>query len=770
MAQGNNGNFLTIPSQEGLFKTVRVERSEDNSNDEEEEETEEDVRLIPRSSPVPRKRGSSIADETAEYMRIRLGLPDRRVSFADSTGAELFDVRTFVPFDSDEEDDSRWEEEEARYQKSYREPTYRVWPEFQALGGTELLLAVHTNKLEVESVSSVPDEPLSFEVIIRVLNISFHKSVYVRSTMDGWINHFDYPAEYVQGSNDSETDKFSVKLSFASPYLFNGARIDFVVRYETSDGEFWANNSGRNYSVTLLQSYEDETVQTTIEEKTELRGILKPPRYRADIGYDDSDDGGDDPSSTECEEADNQASFAQPPIVQPDIDIEAAKNVSSSPESTRNSSEAGCSLSTSDTPFGEQLPLESMSSSNSPQTEESGHQPLILSIPQSQSTQQSSEAQDQVDNVVPSVSLSLPTVLIHCYDDPKTTKDEFKDTNKPNQSLHPQKDDFQLEILVQVPFEFGQPSLAGIPDTPHIQEEGVKDVKEKEDIEENEGTLEDMLEEPRQSIEEDKTGTNFHMLEEAKPPPSSNEVNNTTEGMEKLSLSKLQHTLKEGIQEHKVELVSLFRVETTKAVELESTKMDDEETDVLVASCLSPSHLGPTRQNRETQSLLIKSTSDKLAIMQHQQEEVFILDPSVIDSVLLEDPKLDNQTISMCTSEHPTSKQEKPKPVSVSETSPTDFDLQPSAVHSSAEDDLTFQGDEPSTAPYQTCKNSENQHALPRTGTEQSQISKDQTEVTLDTCLMVSVTFFSAVICLAVGIREPSVFLYVGLFLLSFWF
>lgn len=444
--------------------------------------------------------------------------------------------------------------------------------------------------------------------------------------------------------------------------------------------------------------------------------------------------------------------------------------MSSSPESTRNSSKAGCSQSTSDTPFGEQLPLGSISSSNSPQTEESGLQPFILSIPQSQSTQQSSEAQDQIYNVVPSVSLSLPAVLIHCYDDPETTKDELKDSNKPNQSLHPQKDDFQLETLVQVPFEFGQPSLSEIPGTPHIQDEGMKDVKEKEDIEENEGTLEDMQE--SQNIEEDKTGTNFHMLEEAKQPPSSNEVNNTTEGMEELSLLKIQHTLKEGIQEQKVELVSLFRVETTKAVEVESTKMDDEETDVLVASCLSPSHLGPTRQNRETQSLLIQPMSDKLAIMQHRQEEVFILDPSVIDSVLLEDPKLDNQTISMCTSEHPTSKQEKPKLVSVSETSPTDFDLQPTSVHSLAEDDFTFQGDEdePSTAPYQTCKNSETQHALPRTGTELSQISKDQTEVTLYTCLMASVTFFSAVICLAVGIQEPSIFLYVGLFLLSFWF
>lgn len=429
--------------------------------------------------------------------------------------------------------------------------------------------------------------------------------------------------------------------------------------------------------------------------------------------------------------------------------------MSSSPESTRTSSKAGCPLSTSDTPFGEPLPLESVSSSNLPQTEESGLQPLILPFPQSQSTQQSSEAQDQVHNVVPSMFLSLPAVLIHPYDGPETTKDEFEDSNKPT---HAQKDDFQLEILAQVPFEFGQPSLAGFPDTTHIQEEGMKDDKVKEDIEENDCTSEDMLEKPSQNIGEDKTGTNFHVLEEAKQPPPSNEVNNTTEDMEKLSLSKnLQHTLEEGIQEQKVELV-------TKAVEVESTKLDDEETDVLVASCLSHSHLVPTRQDRETQSLLIHSTSDKPATIQHQQEEELVLDP-----ILHKDPKLDNQTISMCTPEHQ-SKQEKPKLVSVSETSPTAFDLQPSTVHSSAEDDLTSEGEEPSTAPYQTCKDSETQHTLPRDGTELSQISKDQTEVTLDTCLMVSMIFFSAVICLAVGIREPSALLCVGLFLLSLWF
>lgn len=450
--------------------------------------------------------------------------------------------------------------------------------------------------------------------------------------------------------------------------------------------------------------------------------------------------------------------------------LQSAKNLSSSPESTRTSSTAGCPQSTSDTPLGEPLALESMSSNSLPQTEESGLQPLTQSIPQSHSTQPFSEPQDQVYNVGPSLSLPLPAVLIHHYDHLETTKDEFEDSSKPDQSLHSQKDDFHTEMLAQVPFALSQPSLAGFPDMPQIQEEGMKNVKEKEDFVEKDATLADVLEEPSRNVEEDKTGTCFHMLEEAKQPPSSKEVNHANKDAEKLNLSEgIQHPLEEGIQEQKVELVSSVRVDTTKTIEVESTKMDDEETDGLEASCLFPSHFGPTRPDKESQSSLLDLDSDKPATMQHQQEEELVLDPSKLASIHPEDPKLDNQTITTCVPEHPTSKPEKPELISISETSPTTFDLQPSTVNSSAEDDLTFEGDETSTAPYKTCKDPETQHTLPRPGTA-SQISKDQTEVSLDACLMVSTTFFSAVICLAVGIQEPSVFLCVGLFLLSLWF
>ncbi|XP_056629235.1 protein phosphatase 1 regulatory subunit 3A [Triplophysa dalaica] len=769
MAQGSNNNFLTIPSQEDLFRTVRVERSDEENNsspfnDEDDEETEEDARLIPRCSPVPRKRGPSIADETAEYMRIRLGLPDRRVSFADSTGGgELVDVRVFVPFDSEEEDESRWMEEEARYQKAYQEPTYRVLPEFQALTGTELVLSVHTNKLEVESVTSVPDEPLAFKVLIRVLNVSFQKSVYVRSTMDGWITHFDYPADYVQGSNDDETDMFSVKLSFSPPYLFNGARINFVVRYETSDGEFWANNSGQNYSVTLLQSYEEDNTQSSYEENIELRGILKPPRYRANTDYDESNDEEDDLRSNEFEPAENKTSFGQRNVVQPEIDIDTAKNLSSPPQSTRSLSRAGCPLSTTASLQGEPLPLESTSSYKSPQDETTDEtvQSSTLHKSQSQSTSQFCESLVDVFNVV--LSMPVPTVFVHPCDE----NYESEDSNKPDHSLHPQQDDIHPEIPVQVPFELGQHLSGRFSDAPHIQEED--DLKKKYVVciqSEIDGTGMNVVEEQSQNVGEEKTENYFDKLEESVPPPFSKSVKNyhTTEDVEEQSVTMTvyslieaqYHPLETGIQEQEVEFVSLVTAETSKTVEVmltvESTKKGGEEMDGLAASCL--------QQDRETHSAPICPPEDtsnhELNITQEEPNE---------------DPNNGEQGNPVSTSNHQTTAQETSELASISETSSMALDIafypQPSTVLSSAQEDLTCQGDKSSVIAIQTCKDLETTLPLPRETGNMSTVSKNETEVILERCVTASFTCFSAAVLLAVGFQDPSIFLVVGLFLLS---
>nr|XP_046200150.1 uncharacterized protein si:ch211-167b20.8 [Oncorhynchus gorbuscha] len=335
-------SFLTIPSQEGLFTKVKKEGSSGeggcydegqcNSDEEYEDREETNVRLIPRCSPIPRKRGRSIYDETAEYLKIKDAIPSRRVSFADTTGRDLTDVKEFVQFDSDDEDDARWEEEEAKYRPKIREPTYRINPEWTIPTAAALTKAVHINKVEVESVSPIEDEPLAFIVFIRVLNISFNKTVCIRSTMDSWSTYFDCPADYVQG--DGETDKFSFKLSFCPPYLHHGARIEFVVRYETPDGDYWANNSQLNYSVTLLVSYEDDVAQASPFDMPDLTSILKT---ESSYSMEDSDyfaqfpEKGEDEPVTKPVPDMLKPSPQCPVILQPELDIETADDIPSSP-------------------------------------------------------------------------------------------------------------------------------------------------------------------------------------------------------------------------------------------------------------------------------------------------------------------------------------------------------------------------------------------------------------------------------------------------------
>ncbi|XP_056280035.1 uncharacterized protein si:ch211-167b20.8 isoform X2 [Pseudoliparis swirei] len=333
-------SFLSIPSEEGLFTTIKTGKSAeeavcrshlnddyDEDDEDDEDDNAEDVRLIPRCSPVPRKRGHSIHDETAEYMRMHFALPaGKRVFFADTTGGDLVDVKEFVAFDLDDEKESaRWEEEEAKYRKPQRQPSYRVQPEFNAPAAGALLQAVHCNKVEVEQMSTAETEPLAFSGVIRVLNVSFHKAVYIRSTMDSWATYFDHPAEYVQGSHDGNTDQFSFKLSFAPPYTTHGSRIEFVVRYETSDGDYWANNSSMNYVVTLLLSYEDDSTRTN-NDLQQVRGIMRPP---TDYSMNDDFDSEDEQEKDEEEARTSRSGLFRPTavcpvIVHPEIDIEIA--------------------------------------------------------------------------------------------------------------------------------------------------------------------------------------------------------------------------------------------------------------------------------------------------------------------------------------------------------------------------------------------------------------------------------------------------------------
>lgn len=219
-------NFLGVPGLSSL--------------DVDDDEGEVVIGIRPKSSPLPRRK-SSVSDEDSEPEPPLCG--SRKVSFADAKGLSLVQVKEFdtwnVPklpgYDSSDGEGKDAEE----YLLS---PVTFSLP----LSTEELFLKVREQKVELETIELIPGTTI-LKGVIRVLNISFDKAVYVRTTLDTWSSHFDLLAEYIPSTSDSLMDCFSFKLTLVPPFGEQGARVDFCLRYETSVGTFWANNNDRNY-------------------------------------------------------------------------------------------------------------------------------------------------------------------------------------------------------------------------------------------------------------------------------------------------------------------------------------------------------------------------------------------------------------------------------------------------------------------------------------------------------------------------------------------
>lgn len=84
---------------------------------------------------------------------------------------------------------------------------------------------------------------------IKVKNINFEKSVFVRCTFDGWKSEQDIQTTYVPNSSSvSHFDTFSFTMN-VSKSLGTKDKMEFCVCYTCADQQFWDNNKGSNYVV-----------------------------------------------------------------------------------------------------------------------------------------------------------------------------------------------------------------------------------------------------------------------------------------------------------------------------------------------------------------------------------------------------------------------------------------------------------------------------------------------------------------------------------------
>ncbi|XP_075225153.1 glycogen binding subunit 76A [Lycorma delicatula] len=81
---------------------------------------------------------------------------------------------------------------------------------------------------------------------VRVKNIDFHKSVYIRYSIDNWKSFADLQGKYIPDSCDGFSDKFMFVLY---AHMLNiGQRLEFAVRYHARGSQYWDNNYGANYT------------------------------------------------------------------------------------------------------------------------------------------------------------------------------------------------------------------------------------------------------------------------------------------------------------------------------------------------------------------------------------------------------------------------------------------------------------------------------------------------------------------------------------------
>ncbi|KAM9206015.1 protein phosphatase 1 regulatory subunit 3A isoform 2-T2 [Mergus octosetaceus] len=225
------------PSRVSKANLLEVPTVNDFSS--EDEDVKPDIKH--RFSPLPRRRNSASSEEEEADTPTTIA---RKVSFADAFGFDLVSVKEFDTWEVPNTAQNNDLEDEVFPQEEFFLSQLFTLPASQE----ELLQKVREQKVLLESIVFLPGITC-MNGIIRVLNVSFEKQVYVRMTLDDWVSYYDIIAEFMPNSCGSETDQFCFKISLVPPYQRDGAKVEFCIRYETSIGTFWANNDDKNYAL-----------------------------------------------------------------------------------------------------------------------------------------------------------------------------------------------------------------------------------------------------------------------------------------------------------------------------------------------------------------------------------------------------------------------------------------------------------------------------------------------------------------------------------------
>uniref|UniRef100_A0A8C3RC88 Protein phosphatase 1 regulatory subunit 3A n=1 Tax=Cyanoderma ruficeps TaxID=181631 RepID=A0A8C3RC88_9PASS len=273
------------PGRVNRANLLQVPTGSDSTS--EEEDVNIDIKL--RFSPRPRRRNSSTSEEEEADTPTHIS---RKVSFADAFGFDLVSVKEFDIWEFPNTGQENYIQDEVFPQEEFFFSQQFTLPASQE----ELLQKVREQKVMLESVMLLPGITC-MNGIIRVLNVSFEKQVYVRMTLNNWLSYYDILAEFMPNSCGSETDQFCFKISLVPPFQKDGIKVEFCIRYETSVGTFWANNDDKNYTLICHKKETVAKVDNKLQKEVtdlkgySLKGCLKTTQSRKEEILAASDDG-----------------------------------------------------------------------------------------------------------------------------------------------------------------------------------------------------------------------------------------------------------------------------------------------------------------------------------------------------------------------------------------------------------------------------------------------------------------------------------------------
>ncbi|XP_061469976.1 protein phosphatase 1 regulatory subunit 3F [Rhineura floridana] len=259
----------------------------------------------------------------------------RHVLFADALGLPLAHWRRYQPWpppspESPPEVVPPLASQPPSTPTPYFLPSFVLQPMGQ--GEDEKLERLRHIKVELEELLPPESgEPRVLYGTVRVLNISYHKAVHIRASRDRWQSHWDYPALYIPGGSPDGglTDRFSFRLDFGDEddedEEEGGARLDFVVRYQTEEGVYWANNDGRNYSVVLKGAAPPQGLPKRPGKEGEsrrLKSCMRPMKIRSSENELRIEDIAQPVYTEERKtERDLTSEFPNPPALQPPLSM-----------------------------------------------------------------------------------------------------------------------------------------------------------------------------------------------------------------------------------------------------------------------------------------------------------------------------------------------------------------------------------------------------------------------------------------------------------------